>query len=215
VLLFDKLMLAQGIGPQASRLAQALRRERSFVGSVRAATTEAVGHLGGYVFLIVMSQALGGVIERSGLIQLAPEAFGSTVSAMAFMVVALVALGMLMEPLGAIFLVSGSLAPLAVANGVSPLHFWVMALVAFELGYLMPPIALNQMLARRALGRVAPVPSDAMAEKMSFYRRHERWILPCGVMTLVLLVVAFLPLMWPHDAPHGAWFAQRLGIGAR
>jgi TRAP-type C4-dicarboxylate transport system permease large subunit len=174
-----------------------------------------VGHLGGYVFLIVMSQAMGGVIERSGLIHLAPEHFASTFSAMAFMVVALVVLGMFMEPLGAIFLVSGSLAPLAVANGISPLHFWVMVLVAFELGYVMPPIALNQMLARRVLGPVPLAASDSQAEQLSFYRRHERWILPCGVLTLALLLVAFLPLMWSPSAPHGAWVVQLLGSGAR
>jgi TRAP-type C4-dicarboxylate transport system permease large subunit len=204
VLLFDKLMLAQGIGPLAPRLASTMRRERSFEGSVRVATTETAGHLGGYIFLIVMSQGLGGVIERSGLIRLAPEHFSGPVAAMGFLAVALVVLGMFMEPLGAIFLVSGSLAPLAADNGIDPIHFWIMVLVAFELGYLMPPIALNQLLARQVVGDAAVWQADAEVAHQSFYRRHERWILPCGVMTLALGVVAFVPL-FIHGAP--AWLA--------
>jgi len=113
-------------------------------------------------------------------------------------------LGMFMEPLGAIFLVSGSLAPLAADNGIDPIHFWIMVLVAFELGYLMPPIALNQLLARQVVGDAAVWQADAEVAHQSFYRRHERWILPCGVMTLALGVVAFVPL-FIHGAP--AWLA--------
>ncbi|MEI6357966.1 MAG: hypothetical protein WCP53_12835, partial [Verrucomicrobiota bacterium] len=34
----------------------------------------------------------------------------------------------------------------AKANGIAPVHFWMMALVGFELGYLTPPVALNLLL---------------------------------------------------------------------
>jgi TRAP-type C4-dicarboxylate transport system permease large subunit len=126
-----------------------------------------------------------------------------------------VVLGMFMEPLGAIFLVSGALAPLALANGIAPLHFWLMALVAFELGYVMPPIALNQLLARQVLGDTALLQEDAKSAPLSVYRRHERWILPCGVLTLALLLVAFVPLLWPDGGPQGVWQALRLEGGTR
>jgi TRAP-type C4-dicarboxylate transport system permease large subunit len=162
--------------------------------SIRVATVETVGHLGGYLFLVLLSQAAGGVVERSGIVHMAPDVFDSAWTAMAFMAAALVVLGMFMEPLGAIFLVSGTLAPLAYKSGIDPIHFWVMVLVAFELGYLMPPVALNQLLARQVVGEELIDEADKEVAKLSFYRRYERWILPCAVMTLGLVIVSFAPL---------------------
>ncbi|MDI1347862.1 TRAP transporter large permease subunit [Aquabacterium sp.] len=146
------------------------------------------------MFLILLSQAAGGVIERSGIIHLAPDVFDSAWTAMTFMSISLVVLGMFMEPLGAIFLVSGTLAPLAYKSGIDPVHFWVMVLVAFELGYLMPPVALNQLLARQVVGDDLMEAADKEVASQSFYRRYERWILPCAVMTLGLVIVSFAPL---------------------
>jgi TRAP-type C4-dicarboxylate transport system permease large subunit len=201
VVAFDQLMRSQGIGIDPRRMAALMRRENSFQASVRVATSETVVHLGGYIYLILLSQALGGVIERSELMQLVPGQFESAWHAMAFLALCLVLLGMFMEPLGAIFLVSGSLAPVAYANHIDPVHFWMMVLVAFELGYLLPPVALNQLLARQVVGPDRIDKADAeVAHQASFYRRHERWLLPCGVMTLSLLLVAFVPL-WVHDVP--------------
>ena len=115
----DKLMLARGVGPDSRQMAFAMHREAKIPDAIRVATTEAVGHLGGYMFLILLSQAIGGVIERSEIIHMAPAAFDSPWAAMAFMSTALVLLGMFMEPLGAIFLVSGTLAPLAYNSGIT------------------------------------------------------------------------------------------------
>ena len=195
VVAFDQLMRAQGIGTDPRRMAQLMRREDSFPASVRVATSETVVHLGGYIYLILLSQALGGVIERSEVMGWAPHHFDSPWMTMGFMAIALVFLGMFMEPLGAIFLVSSSLAPVAYANGIDPVHFWMMVLVAFELGYLMPPVALNQLLARQVVGIERIDKADAEVASQSFYRRHERWLLPCGVMALSLLLVAFVPLL--------------------
>lgn len=194
IVIFDKLLLARGFGPKSEGLAFAMHRESGARASIGVATVETVEHLGGYMFLILLSQAAGGVIERSGLIHLAPAVFDSAWTAMAFMATSLVLLGMFMEPLGAIFLVSGTLAPLAYKSGIDPVHFWVMVLVAFELGYLMPPVALNQLLARQVVGDDLMAAADREVASQSFYRRYERWILPCAVMTLGLVIVSFAPL---------------------
>ena len=199
VVLLDKWL--QGRGP-ATPVATpfALPREARAGDAIRVATLETVSHLGGYLFLILLSQAIGGVIERSELIHLAPAAFDSPWTAMAFMATALVLLGMVMEPLGAVFLVSGTFAPLAYRSGIDPVHFWMMVLVAFELGYLMPPVALNQLLARQVVGDALIEAADREVAHRSFYRRYERWILPCAVMTVGLLIVSFAPLAlraWP------------------
>ena len=200
VVAFDQLMRSQGIGPDPRQKAHVMRREDSFQASVRVATSETVGHLGGYIYLILLSQALGGVIERADLVSLAPSHFDSTYLAMGFLTLSLVLLGMVMEPLGAIPLVSSALAPVAYANGVHPVHFWMLVLVAFELGYLLPPVALNQLLARQVVGPERMDKADAEVAHQSFYRRHERWWLPGGVMAVSLLLVAFVPLIatdWP------------------
>lgn len=196
VVVFDQLLRSQGIGVDSAHLAQVLQREKSLNASVRVATSDTVTYLGAYVFLIMVSQALGGVVERSGVIHQLPHDFGSPWLTMIFVSVVLVVLGMFLEPLGAIFLVSSSLAPMAYDNGITPVHFWMTVLVAFELGYLTPPVALNQLLARRVAGDAAVEQAQAEAAGRSFYRRHERWLLPCGVMSVALLIVAFAPLVF-------------------
>ncbi|RZL08715.1 MAG: TRAP transporter large permease subunit [Rubrivivax sp.] len=195
IVMFDKMMLKRGIGPVDDGTTFTLHREKTSEASIRVATTETVGHLGGYMFLILLSQALGGVIERSGIIHLAPSQFSAPWVCMTFLAVSLVVLGMFMEPLGAIFLVSGTLAPMALANGIDPIHFWMMVLVAFELGYLMPPVALNQLLARQVVGDDVIDQADREVAGQSYYRRYERWILPCAVMTVGLALVSYLPFI--------------------
>ena len=96
---------------------------------------------------------------------------------------------------GAVVLVSGTLAPIAYDNGIDPLHFWMMVLVAFELGYLLPPVALNQLLARQVLGVEEMDTADNEVKSEPFFRRYERYILPVIVMTIGMLVVAYGPLI--------------------
>jgi len=84
---------------------------------------------------------------------------------------------------------------MAYANGIEPVHFWMMVLVAFELGYLLPPVALNQLLTRQVVGEAEIDRADHEVEGLSFYRRYERWILPSLVMSISLGMVAFVPLM--------------------
>jgi len=211
IVAIDKFLLARHIGPDSHQLAFAMHRETTTLSSVRVATNESVTHLGGYMYLILLSQAMGGVIERSEIIHLAPDQFASAWTAMAFMSIALVFLGMFMEPLGAIFLVSGSLAPLAYKSGVDPVHFWMMVMVAFELGYLMPPVALNQLLARQVVGDEIIDEADREVAHKSFYRRYERWILPCAVMTLGLAIVSFAPLATREFPELHTWLFNWMG----
>jgi hypothetical protein len=57
----------------------------------------------------------------------------------------------------------------------------------------MPPVALNQLLARKVIG---PLPPEEGPPETSFWRRHEDLLLPIAVMSVVLLVVAFGPFVW-------------------
>ncbi len=196
IVLFDHLLKRQGIGADAKELAQRVQRQDSFNGAVRVATSETVAMMGGYVYLILVSQAMGGMMERSEVMSWVPAQSEHRLLIMACMTLAMVVIGMLLEPLGAIFLVSSTLAPVAYASGIDPVHFWVTVLVAFELGYLTPPVAINQLLARQALSEHVIKEDMQEVHQTSFYRRHERWLLPCGVMGTALLLVAFGPLLW-------------------
>jgi TRAP-type C4-dicarboxylate transport system permease large subunit len=165
---------------------------------VRAATAETVSHIGAYIGLVAMSQIVSGMVERSEVMNhLAPDSFPSVWAAMAFLVVAKVLLGMVLEPLGAVVLVSSTLAPLAYRSGIDPVHFWMMVLVAFELGYLLPPVALNQLLARQVVGEAEIEAAEREVAHLGWWRRHERWLLPLAVMSVALLIVAFVPLAFP------------------
>ena len=198
IVVFDKLLLARGHGPQSNNLAFAMHRESGVRSSLGVATVETVEHLGGYMFLILLSQAIGGVIERSEIVTLFPAIFSSPEMCMGFLMLTLVILGMFMEPLGAIFLGSGTLAPIAYKNGIDPIHFWVMVLMSFEVGYLMPPVALNQLLARTVVGDDIIKKADEEVAHLSFYRRYERWILPNVVMVLGLVIVGWGPQILSH-----------------
>ncbi len=168
--------------------------------SIRYATNETIGHIGALLSLMTLSLAMGGVIERSEVMGFFPKVFENHWTAMAFLVVAKVILGMIMDPFGAVVLVSGTLAPIAYANNIDPLHFWMMTLVAFELGYLLPPVALNQLLTRQVIGEEEVTEADEEVKHLGFYRRYERWILPLAVITVGLVVVSFGPLLI-HDYP--------------
>ena len=71
----------------------------------------------------------------------------------------------------------------------------MMVLVAFELGYLLPPVALNQLLTRLVVGEKEMDEADAEVANEPFFRRYERWIVPVIVMTIGMVIVAYGPLL--------------------
>ena len=99
-----------------------------------------------------------------------------------------------MDPYGAAILVSATIATIAYRNGIHPVHFWMVVLVAFELGYLTPPVALNQLLANQVVGDDANSTAEEL-QGQSFWFRHERYLLPIAVVGTSLLLVAFIPLL--------------------
>ena len=99
-----------------------------------------------------------------------------------------------MDPFGALVLVSFFIAPVAYSHGIEPIHFWMTCLVAFELGYLSPPVSLNHLLTRQVVGDEEV--SLALEEGDTFYYRHERILLPLLVMSTTLVIVAFGPLLY-------------------
>lgn len=161
---------------------------------LHAATTETTGHIGALLTLMAFSAAFGGIVERSDIMSSMPTDLGGPLPAMIILTVFLVLIGMLMDPYGAVILVSATLAHVAEANGIRALHFWMTVLVAFELGYLTPPVALNQLLTAAVIG---PRADDLdLPKRPTFFDRHERYLLPITVLGSTLLVVAFGPLVF-------------------
>lgn len=156
------------------------------------ATANASGAL---LSLMGMSVCLGGILDRANFAALFPAKFSSYWTAMLALVFILVIIGMIMDPYGAVILVSATMTQIASQNGILPIHFWVVVLCAFELGYLTPPVALNQLLTRQVVGEEGFAYEDSPDRPKSFWKRHERILLPIAVKGTVLLLVAFIPLL--------------------
>ncbi len=175
--------------------------------ALRCATNETTMHIGALLMLMALSVSVGGIIERTGIMEAMPQQLPSVWFTAAIMMMTLVVVGMIMDPYGAVILVNATIAQVAMRNGIDPLHFWMMTLVAFELGYLTPPVALNHLLMRQVVG-------DEEVEKArvthgSFWDRYERFLLPIAVMLTALLAVTFLPLAF--DDLH-AWLFKKIAI---
>ena len=163
--------------------------KQPFSRSIRDASIQ----IGALIMLMACSFTVGGIIERSGGSLSFPEGFDSTLLAMLAIVVFLIFIGMIMDPFGALILVSGIIAPVAYQQGIEPIHFWMTCLVAFELGYLTPPVSLNHLLTKQVVG--SQEVELALEEGHNFYYRHERILLPLMVMSTTLIIVAFGPLL--------------------
>src|SRR5690554_1753982 len=169
-------------------------RIQAFWGRSCAAASDSAVHIGALLALIGFSICLGGILERSDIVHtLFPEHLTSPWLAMLVIVLLLTVIGMVMDPFGAVILVSATVAQPAIQLGIDPLHFWIVCLVAFELGYLSPPVALNHLLTRQVVGESEVLAAERVG---SFWHRYERLLLPIAVMGPTLLLVAFVPMLF-------------------
>ena len=188
------LMLLYEGGSRRTLNETSAQLEPQFEPRVRRATAQSALHTGALLMLMSLSFALGGVIERAELLAFVPTDLDSVWLTVSLLLLVLVMIGMVMEPFGAVVLVTGTLASVAYANGMDPIHFWVMTLVAFELGYLSPPVALNHLLTRQVVGEQEA--QRAVEVKGAFWYRYERLLLPIVVVGTTLLLVAYVPLFF-------------------
>lgn len=191
IVIFDKLRRHEPRMPELPHTPGHAERRIGLEESVRMATNDTIGHIGALILLMALSVAVGGTIERSGIMEAVPHTFGNIWLALTLLMALLVFVGMVMDPFGAVILVTATVAPVAYNNGIHPVHFWMIVLTAFELGYLSPPVALNQLLTRQVVGEKEMEEADAEVRHLSFYYRYERWILPLIVMVPALLLVVY------------------------
>ncbi len=161
--------------------------------SLTKSMTDASIHVGGLLMMMstfVIMMGLGGKAMSATFL----SGFDSVYAVMAALMVMFILIGMFMESMAAIGLVSLTIAPIAYAQGIDPIHFWMTCLVALELGYLSPPVALSHIFTRQVVGEEEAV--LASREGHNFYYRHERLLLPLLVMGTTLLIVGFGPLLY-------------------
>ena len=100
--------------------------------------------------------------------------------ALALIVAALLALGMFVETISALILVTPMLAPIGDAYAIDPIHFAIVVIITVLLGSITPPVAIILLLACR-IGEVE-------------YARALRPFLPYFAIILVgLLIITFVP----------------------
>lgn len=124
---------------QAQRPAELMDLSRPLRPALGLSVQDASVQIGALLMVMGCSFTVGGILEQQSGAALTSTVFDSPLTAMTSLLLALIVIGMLMDPFGALILVSGTLAPVAYANGIHPVHFWMTCLVAFELGYLTPP----------------------------------------------------------------------------
>jgi len=165
------------------------------------ATRGSIEHIGALLLFIAANMVVAGVVQRMGGDQVwLPFQFDSALQCMLVLVVCLVGIGMVMESMSGVVFISATLSQIAYQYGVNPVHFWMTALVALELGFLTPPIALNHLYVRQVVGEQEV--ALARQEGHNFWYRHERILLPIAVMATVLLIVAFGPFV----SGYGDWY---------
>ena len=120
--------------------------------------------------------------------------FDTVFATMGVLIVMFVLIGMFVESMAAVGMVSLMIAPIAYQQGIDPIHFWMTCLVALEMGYLSPPVALSHIFTRQVVGEEECL--LASQEGHNFYYRHEKFLLPLLVMGTTLLIVAFGPLLY-------------------
>lgn len=167
----------------------------TFSGALTQSMRDASVHIGALLFMMatfIIMTSLGGKMVQATFL----DSITNTWQLMACLMVMFVMVGMFMESIAAVGLISLAIAPHAYANGIDPVHFWVTCLVALELGYLTPPMNLSHIFTRQVVGEKEC--SKAAEEGDTFFYRHERLLLPLMVMGTVLIIVAFGPILAGH-----------------
>jgi C4-dicarboxylate transporter DctM subunit len=118
--------------------------------------------LGSFLVIMVMALALGEFFEKEEIpARMVEWIQGKDLEYWQFLVLLnliLLAVGMMMDILSAMFVFVPLLAPIAASMGVDPMHFGIIFIVNLEIGYLTPPVGLNLFVAsalyEKGLGHV-------------------------------------------------------------
>ncbi|WP_413203359.1 TRAP transporter large permease [Rhodospirillum sp. A1_3_36] len=104
----------------------------------------------------------------------------NTYLALGLIVAALLVLGMFVETISALILVTPMLSPIGAVYGLDPIHFAVVTVITVLLGSITPPVAIILLLACR----IGEVPyAKAMKPFLPYF----------GIVLVGLLIITFVP----------------------
>lgn len=124
------------------------------------------------------------IIAREGFPAQLASGLGSLTEnrylALTLVVVALLLMGMFIETISALILVTPILAPIGTVYGIDPIHFAMVTIISVLLGSITPPVAIIVLLACK-IGDVS-------------YAKVLRPLMPYfGIILVGLLIITFVP----------------------
>ncbi|MGK6315681.1 TRAP transporter large permease [Neorhizobium sp. DT-125] len=160
-----------------------IHRELS-AGEIFSIGVETVKLLGTMMPIIAFAGSLNTILDYEGVPQSLVEWARSQLSSEWQMLVAvnllLLIAGALMDEGSAIIILAPLLAPIGAAYGFDPVHFAIIIIVNLQIGYVMPPVAINVIIASTVF-------------KQSFLTTCKAVVPFIAIMLIVLLVVILMP----------------------
>lgn len=134
------------------------------------------------LFIVGCANGFGYIITIAQLPQQMIDLFSTFISdrytALLLINLFLLVVGMLMESLSALTLLTPILVPIAMSYGIDPVHFGIVMILNLMIGMLTPPVGMVLFV----LSRMTPVPFEKICKAM----------VPFIVMCLVALVIIAL-----------------------
>ncbi len=145
---------------------------------------ETIKLLGSLMPIVAIAGSLNVILDYEGVPQALVQSFSVYLENSWEMLIVvnllLLAAGALMDESSAIIILSPLLAPIGASYGYDPVHFAIITIVNLQLGYVMPPVAINLIIA-------------ATVFKQSFLTACKAVVPFIAIMLAVLLVVIIFP----------------------
>lgn len=151
---------------------------------------ETLKTLASVMYIVALAMTFGRVMTLMGIPDLANDIVTSTFQSkeaiLLVMVIIMVIMGMFMEVVSALLILTPIFVPIAISAGVDPIHFGAIMIVALSTGFVTPPVGLNLYVAC-GMGGVGIMPLSKKAAPM------------LAVFMIAVLVITYVP-----------WFALAL-----
>jgi C4-dicarboxylate transporter DctM subunit len=145
---------------------------------------ETIKLLGSLMPIVAIAGSLNVILDYEGVPQALVQSFSVYLENPWEMLIVvnllLLAAGALMDESSAIIILSPLLAPIGASYGYDPVHFAIITIVNLQLGYVMPPVAINLIIA-------------ATVFKQSFLTACKAVVPFIAIMLAVLLLVIIFP----------------------
>lgn len=152
---------------------------RFWSSTIEAALTSSI-----IIILMAMATIFGNLMTLEQIPETVAASVLSLTESKAIIILSMLALlllvGLFMEALAAIVIITPVLLPLATRIGIDPIHFGVMMVTALAIGFITPPVGVNLFVA----SSISKVKSETVAKAAIPFLL---------VMILALIIISFVP----------------------